>query len=300
MTKTEAANLLKLSLPTSEKEVVAAYRKAAMRHHPDREGGTTEAFKLCGEARDRLSSRGDPFHGGRDGSGSDPFGSSEFWNSYNSAFDRKHRPRSSTNRAEFKYRGSQDYVRQRKRGDDILADVPVSVLDRTKGCSVLVHDKDIKVSVPEWSKLGTVLRIKGRGEKLLDPGSISGDLLLTLVHAPDSYYQETLDHGIAILAYVDFQTWTMGGHVDVALPDGMFSLSVPALMPPEKKLLIPETKLRDPIFVHILLSPLERPNGKKSYNLDPQAQALMDRLNRVASISHHFATETQEVFSKFS
>jgi hypothetical protein len=55
MSKADAARLLGVTLPATPEEIDAAFKQAALRHHPDR-GGSTEMMAKVIQARDALRS----------------------------------------------------------------------------------------------------------------------------------------------------------------------------------------------------------------------------------------------------
>lgn len=66
-------SILGVSSGATEEEITAAYRKLAMKHHPDREGGSEETFKRIKHAYDVLSDRVRRAAYDKDGiSGADP------------------------------------------------------------------------------------------------------------------------------------------------------------------------------------------------------------------------------------
>ncbi len=93
MTKRDYYEILGVPKSASDDEIKKAYRKAAVKHHPDKEGGDESKFKEVGEAyevlkdsskRQRYDQFGHAGVGGNGGGGGNPFGG---FNGQNVNFD---------------------------------------------------------------------------------------------------------------------------------------------------------------------------------------------------------------------
>ncbi|MEI6228798.1 MAG: molecular chaperone DnaJ [Candidatus Saccharibacteria bacterium] len=96
MTKRDYYDILGIPKTASDDEIKKAYRKAAVAHHPDKEGGDEAKFKEASEAyevlkdsakRQRYDQFGHAGVGGNSGGGGNPFGGFGGFNGQNVNFD---------------------------------------------------------------------------------------------------------------------------------------------------------------------------------------------------------------------
>lgn len=185
MTKKDYYSILGVNKTATEDEIKKAYRKLAMKLHPDKNPGDKKAedkFKEATEAYDVLS---DP----KKKANYDQFGDPEPMGGFN------HRPRGSG--PEFQdafgdlfgdlFRGAG--ARRPRKGADLRYTLRLSLEDAAKGCDKLIHfmrqrggvstEAKLSVKVPSGVKTEQKLRLSGEGDDL-GPNTAAGDLFVVI------------------------------------------------------------------------------------------------------------------------
>jgi len=239
--------ILGVGREASDDEIKKAYRKLALKYHPDKNPGDAEAerrFKELAEAYDVLSDKEKRrAYDTRGAAGLEDMGFEGFSNA-NVEDVFSHFPDifseilggglfGQTRRGEGR-RASRP-----RAGRDLRSGLTVgfeeAALGGTRELSVPVYDasgvggrqgeRRISVKIPAGIQSGALLRLAGQGE----PGSRggpSGDLLLEIHVAPHPVYtRDGLD--IRSATRVPLKTALLGGEVDVATLRGNVSLKVP-------------------------------------------------------------------------
>ncbi len=230
----------------SDDEIKKAYRKLAVKYHPDKNPGDKEAeakFKEINEAHDVLADKqkrarydqfghagvggagGNPFSGG--GAAGNPFGGFDF-NGQTFNFD-------------FGGGGGLDDIlgslfgfgnagaRRPRRGADYQAAVVLTFEEAIFGATktVEVNGGELKVKIPAGIDDGMSIRLRGKGGKAPEGGSEPGDLYVRVKVKPHKHLTR---EGAIILSEekIDMVDAALGCEIEVETVDGTVTMKVPA------------------------------------------------------------------------
>lgn len=230
----------------SDDEIKKAYRKLAVKYHPDKNLGDKEAeakFKEINEAHDVLADKqkrarydqfghagvggagGNPFSGG--GAASNPFGGFDF-NGQTFNFD-------------FGGGGGLDDIlgslfgfgnagaRRPRRGADYQAAVVLTFEEAIFGTTktVEVNGGELKVKIPAGIDDGMSIRLRGKGGPAPEGGSEPGDLYVRVKVKPHKHLTR---EGAIILSEekIDMVDAALGCEIEVETVDGTVTMKVPA------------------------------------------------------------------------
>ncbi len=264
--------ILGIPKSASQDEIKKAYRKLAVKYHPDKNQGNKQAeerFKEIGEAYevlkdpkkrkkyDQLGSNWKQYQnagagtGGFDfskfsgspGAGSfyyegdigDMFGrrGSGFSDFFNAFFGGMGNMGGSKMSEEFNSYGSRPASRN---GQDYRAEMEISLNEAYSGTNriITMNGQKLKVTIKPGSYEGQELRIKGKGGQGYN-GGIPGDIYIKLRIIPDNNY-EFQGNDLIYKANVDLYTAILGGKIEVNTLAGKLSLDVPKGSQPGNKL----------------------------------------------------------------
>ena len=230
----------------SDDEIKKAYRKLAVKYHPDKNPGDKEAeakFKEINEAHDVLADKqkrarydqfghagvggagGNPFSGG--GAAGNPFGGFDF-NGQTFNFD-------------FGGGGGLDDIlgslfgfgnagaRRPRRGADYQAAVVLTFEEAIFGTTktVEVNGGELKVKIPAGIDDGMSIRLRGKGGPAPEGGSEPGDLYVRVKVKPHKHLTR---EGAIILSEekIDMVDAALGCEIEVETVDGTVTMKVPA------------------------------------------------------------------------
>lgn len=244
--KRDYYEILGVSKNASDDEIKKAYRKLAMKYHPDRNPGDKEAeakFKEISEAHEVLSdkqkrARYDQFgHVGVGGASGNPFGNGNPFGGAGSPFGGG-RTTYSTN---FDFGGFDDILsslfgfgggaaRGPRRGQDYQTSITLSFKEAIFGCTKSVNDmngKSIKVKIPAGIDDGMSIRLAGKGGLAPEKGGESGDFYVRVRVRPD---KNLTREGNIILSElkIDMVDAALGCEAEVETVDGPVTMKIPA------------------------------------------------------------------------
>ncbi|MBQ3464370.1 DnaJ domain-containing protein [Candidatus Saccharibacteria bacterium] len=243
MSKRDYYEVLGVSKSASDDEIKKAYRKLAIKYHPDHHPGdktAEEKFKEATEAYEVLSdkqkrSRYDEFgHAGVDGAASgNPFGGYSSANGFNfngQSFNFDFGGASGFDDILGNLFGFGGSRRRPARGADyetsVSLDFKESIFGTTREVSPPNSDKKIKVKIPAGIDDGMAIRLAGKGGEA-PAGGTKGDLYVRVRVRP---HKTLTREGNIILSEttISMADAALGCEVEVETVDGPVTMKIPA------------------------------------------------------------------------
>ena len=246
VSKRDYYEVLGVSKNASDDEIKKAYRKLAIKYHPDKNPGDKEAeakFKEINEAHDVLSdkqkrARYDQFgHAGVGGASGNPFGGgASAGNPFGGGFDFN----GQTFNFDFGGGGLDDILgnlfgfgnasRRARRGADYQTNVVLTFEEAIFGTTknVSVDGKDLKVKIPAGIDDGMSIRLRGKGGPAPSgEGAEPGDLYVRIRVKPHKHLTR---EGAIILSEerISMVDAALGCEIEVPTVDGPITMKVPA------------------------------------------------------------------------
>ncbi|NOI65728.1 DnaJ C-terminal domain-containing protein [Vibrio sp. 99-8-1] len=248
MSKRDFYSVLGVSKDASEKEIKKAYKKLAMKYHPDKNPGdaTAEAnFKEVKEAYEVLTDaekrrQYDQFgHAGFENSGFGGQGRSQgfgggFEDIFGDAFRQRGQGFGGSGFGGFDDMFSQGRGRQARpqKGQDVEFSVTVDFIDAIQGAEKVVElpingeQKKINVKIPKGIKDGEKIRFSGKGGPGRNGGP-AGSMFIKIVVRTHAYLERD-ENDLICHTEINVATAALGGQIDVQALDNRFKLKIPA------------------------------------------------------------------------
>lgn len=259
--------ILGVAKKASEDEIKKAYRKLAIKYHPDKNAGDKQAeakFKEINEANEVLSNAekrrrynelGSNWKNYQQTSGQGGFDWSKYqqqggggqtyytdFGDLGSSFGGGGGGFSDFFEAFFGgsgFREAKPVGRKAYKGEDMQAELPITLEEAYKGAEKIfeVNGQTIKLKVKKGVSEGQILKLTGKGSPGSNVGA-GGDLLITIKVKKHPMFNR-IDDDLYLDLPVDIYTAVLGGKTEISTFKGKTKISIPPETPNGKTLRLP-------------------------------------------------------------
>lgn len=206
-------SILGIARGASEDDIKKAYRKLAVKYHPDKPGGDEERFKEIADAYDQLTN---PKRKAQE----NPFSGDFDFSTYQDIFEHMMRDRG--------WSGAFDQQYGSARGRDVRASLSIPIEDAYYGTKrqINIGLKSVEIVIPAGVKSGHRLRVKGHGQRGYEPDS-NGDLIveISIIDSTKFYLDNA---GLHTIAQIDAIDMMLGTDMTIEVFDKIYKFTIPA------------------------------------------------------------------------
>ncbi len=229
--------ILEVRRSASQEDIKKAYRKLAVKYHPDKNRGDKKAEKKFQEISEAYNVLSDPSKRRRYdllGSNWDRFKDTGF-EDFNFDFNLRDIGNILSKGISD---GFSDFFQQffggyneGSRGTDLKQEIEITLEEAYQGTErqVEVGEQTLKIKIKPGVKNGQTLRIKGKGGQRYEPEQ-RGDLLIQVKIQEHALF-ERIDNDLHQVKSIDLYTAVLGGKVSVKTIRGDVQLDIPARTP---------------------------------------------------------------------
>ncbi|MDV7103323.1 DnaJ C-terminal domain-containing protein [Vibrio sp. TH_r3] len=242
MSKRDYYSVLGVAKDASEKDIKKAYKRLAMKYHPDKNPGDTSAsdsFKEVKEAYETLTDSAKRRQYDQFGHASSEHGfgqgrSQGFGGGFEDIFGDAFGQRRSSFGGGFDDIFSQSRSRQARpqKGQDVEFSVTIDFVEAVQGTEKVLElpvngkQKKINIKIPQGIKDDERIRFSGKGG-LGSNGGPAGNLFVKITIRPHAFLQRE-DNDLICNSEIDIVTAALGGELEVKALDNRFKLKIPA------------------------------------------------------------------------